>query len=144
MSCRYLGQFSDMTKVISEKRWWMSVSADDLKEVIQEILTLLPSRISQAKKTIFELEENALCIRTAQNIGTIKARVPCTFKDEDILEEYINAYNPAFLLESINALPKTTNKLILGFSERGKPMAIMSYDDPDCLCLIAAVRFRDC
>lgn len=42
------------------------------------------------------------------------------------------------------ALPKTTNKLILGFSERGKPMAIMSYDDPDCLCLIAAVRFRDC
>lgn len=144
MSCRYLGQFSDMTKVISEKRWWMSVSADDLKEVIQEILTLLPSRISQAKKTIFELEENALCIRTAQNIGTIKARVPCTFKDEDIPEEYINAYNPAFLLESINALPKTTNKLILGFSERGKPMAIMSYDDPDCLCLIAAVRFRDC
>lgn len=144
VSCRYLGQFSDMTKVISEKRWWISVSADDLKEVIQEILTLLPSRISQAKKTIFELEENALCIRTAQNIGTIKARVPCTFKDEDIPEEYINAYNPAFLLESINALPKTTNKLILGFSERGKPMAIMSYDDPDCLCLIAAVRFRDC
>ena len=64
--------------------------------------------------------------------------------EEDIPEEYINAYNPAFLLESINALPKTTNKLILGFSERGKPMAIMSYDDPDCLCLIAAVRFRDC
>lgn len=92
VSCRYLGQFSDMTKVISEKRWWISVSADDLKEVIQEILTLLPSRISQAKKTIFELEEDALCIRTAQNIGTIKARVPCAFKDEDIPEEYINAY----------------------------------------------------
>lgn len=142
ISCRHLGVFCDMTAFISEHRWWISVNKEELRDIIQEVIVLHPARMRKAGKTIFELKPDGLEIRSSQTAGSIRALLSFAEESDGIPKEYINAYNPMFILDAINSLGKS-EEVLLGFSTRGKPLAIMCKTDPDCLHIIAAVRFKN-
>lgn len=142
ISCRHLGVFCDMTSFIAEDRWWISVNKEEFRDIIQEVLVLHPVKMRKAGKTIFELSPNGLEIRSTQTAGSIHALLSYSEESDDIPEEYINAYNPMFILDAVNSLGQS-EEILLGLSSRGKPLALMCKTDPDCLHIIAAVRFKN-